>query len=97
MKVPDKIHLREQVALVEILNAAYIKLRTIVTPTLIAHGQKFDASALRWFFEHTLPLACLLYESIFKNGKGLLYKQGLAMLSFRLSCPALLKSACKLV
>ena len=77
-KCPETLHLREITALLEILHAGYLQIRELVLECLKPIAGRFDASALLWFFEDTLPLISLSYDGIFKAG---MYEQYLFALS----------------
>lgn len=76
--------LRDITALCEILLAGYESIRDAVRETLIPIANRFDASALLFLFESTLPLANTLYDGVYKSGLHEQYKEGLCFLQFQM-------------
>lgn len=65
-KCPETLHMREVMAYLQILHAGFLQIRSQVDACLIPIADRFDASALLWFFYDTLPLISFPYDGIFK-------------------------------
>jgi hypothetical protein len=83
-KLKAKPHLRQITGLLEVLNAAWLKIRVAARPALLRHAHRFDAGALLWALENTLPLCMILYDVVFKSGQSALYFEGLCHLEVQM-------------
>jgi hypothetical protein len=85
-KCPDTLHMRDVAAMLEILHAGYLQIREQVLECLQPLASRFDASAVLWFFEDTLPLISYSYDGVFKAGMYEHYLDALAQLELHAIC-----------
>lgn len=79
-KPPEQLRLREVAGILQILLAAWRKIRLQALECLMPIANRFDAATILWAMESTLPQICLAYDGVFKAGMHELYVESLGHL-----------------